>query len=123
MEETLATLQSLEGKSIDELERQLTESKSILAQMNTNVKGELLQNLITVMLAVDADGDLLLADEEIDALIGNLEGIHGVDLKEDLLKKTIIEHGRSLTAVMEVARHLLCAQDIPADQSIFRFIH
>lgn len=122
MEETLETLQQMQGQSLKELEQQLQDSKRILGQMETNAKSELLQNLITVMLASDADGDLILSDEEIDSLVYNLEQIHAVELHEDLLKETIIEHGRNLASLMEVARHLLCSKDIPPEKSIFRFL-
>jgi hypothetical protein len=122
MEETLETLQSMQGESVDELENQLEESKQILASMNVNLKSELLQNLISVMLAADANGDMLLSDEEIEDLIHQLESIHGVELKEQMLKNIIIDAGRSVAGIMELARHVLCDKDIPEDKNIFALV-
>lgn len=122
MEETLETLQSLEGQSIQELQDQLEDSKRVLDQMNKNVTGEVLQNLISVMLACDNDGDLLLSDAEIDTLIDNLEATQGVQLKEDMFRQAIIDNGRSLAAVMEVTRNLLCGKELSSEQTIFHFL-
>lgn len=106
LEETLDSVNALQGESIKKLEEQLNESKEILANMNRNRKAVILQNLITVLLATDGNQDMLLSDEEIDDLIHNMESINGVELKEDLVRQTIIDAGRSVAAVMEVARNV-----------------
>jgi hypothetical protein len=111
LEATMEAVNALEGESLDKLQEQLEESKEIVLHMDRNYQADILQNLMTVLVATDADQNMLLADKEIDDLIHNLEGIHGVQLKEDLLRKTIIEHGRSVAAVMEIARNVLSPSD------------
>lgn len=106
LEDTLEAVAALQGESIKKLEEQLNESKEILANMSQNRKAVILQNLVSVLLATDGNQDMLLSDEEIDDLIHNLESINGVELKEDLVRKTIIDSGRSVAAVMEVARNV-----------------
>ena len=106
LEDTLEAVTALQGESIKKLEEQLNESKEILANMSQNRKAVILQNLVSVLLATDGNQDMLLSDEEIDDLIHNLESINGVELKEDLVRKTIIDSGRSVAAVMEVARNV-----------------
>jgi hypothetical protein len=113
LEATMEAISALEGASLDKLQEQLDESKEILTHMHRNYQADILQNLVSVLLATDADQNMLLADEEIDDLIRNLEGIHGVQLKEDLLRKVIIEQGRSVDALMEVARNVIS----PPEQS------
>ena len=90
LEGALEEIQNLRGASLTQLEGQLQESRDILTQMDKNFKGELLQNLMTVILSMDKDGNMILSNEEIDELIQTLEGLHGVQLKEDLLKQAII---------------------------------
>ena len=107
---------------MDELERQLGESRQILDSMQDNLTGDILQNLISVVLTVDNDGDSVLSDPEIDDLIAKIEGMQGVDLKEDLLRKKLTEQGRSLNAIMDVAKNLL-DDECPPDQNIFTFIN
>jgi len=121
MEETLETLQATQGQSVDELEKQLKESEEILASMDRNYKTELLQNLTTVLLSADDDGNMKLEDDDIDKLIHDLEGIHGIQLKEEKLRTIIDENGRSLPALMEVAKRLL-NDSIPEDENLFSFI-
>lgn len=64
----LDTLQATQGQSIDELERQLAESRKILEMQKQSLSGDILSNIMTVVLAADDDGDMLLSDEEIDKL-------------------------------------------------------
>jgi len=106
LEDTLEAVNALQGESIKKLEEQLNESKEILANMTRNRKAVILQNLVTVLLATDGNQDMLLSDEEIDDLIHNMESINGVELKEDLVRQTIIDAGRSVAAVLEVARNV-----------------
>lgn len=106
LEDTLEAVNVMRGESIKKIEEQLNDSKEILANMSQNRKAVILQNLITVLLATDGNQDMLLSDEEIDDLIHNMESINGVELKEDLVRKTIIDAGRSVASVMEVARNV-----------------
>jgi hypothetical protein len=92
----LDTIQSVQGLSLDELERQLGESKSILGKMHKNLQGDILSNLIEVAMACDEDGDFTLDDGEIAAIIHKLEGIHGVDVDNGKIKKMIVDSGRKI---------------------------
>ena len=120
MQETLETLQSVQGQSMDELEQQLQESKYILATMNTNLKGQLLQNLITVLLNADKDGNMILSDDDIEEIVHRLEGLHNVNINDAALRQVIIDHGRSVEAVMEVAKAALLSDS--EDQALFTFL-
>jgi len=106
LEETLESVNQLQGESLSKLQEQLQQSKDILAGMNRNRRALVLQNLVTVLLANDSDQDLLLSDEEMERLIQGLESIHGVQLKEQEIRNTIIDHGRSVVALMEVAKNV-----------------
>merc|ERR1712150_370122 len=86
-----------------------------MSKMHDNLVGDVLNNLITVLLNVDTDGDMILGDAEIDSLITQLEGLHGVALKNDVLKEFIISHGRSVDAIMDVCREFLSNQDTSHD--------
>lgn len=90
------TLQSVQGASLDKLERQLQESRNIYNRMKSNLQGEILNNLIDIALACDEDQDMMLSDEEIDGAITRLESIHGIDVDNEGVRKAIIQNGRSL---------------------------
>jgi len=116
--EKLDIIQSTQVTSLDALENQLEESKEILNKMKKNVQGEILGNLFEVMLAADADGDDTLDDHEIQELIFKLEKLNGVDFKDELVKKTIVEHGSSIDAIMNLVRNLM-SQDIEERNKYF----
>lgn len=94
--EKLDAFQSVQGQTIDELERQLTESRKILEMQKDSLSGDILSNIMTVVLAADDDGDMLLSDAEIDEVTKNIEGLHGVDFNDAQLKKLIISKGRDI---------------------------
>jgi DNA gyrase/topoisomerase IV subunit A len=121
IEQTYATVSAIQGDAVKELEKQLAESEEILASMHRNQAGDILQNLVSILLATDKDRDMKFSDEEVEDLIRQLEGLHGVELKEDLLRKTVKEQGGSVAALLELARHVL-SPDIPPDQNIFSYI-
>jgi hypothetical protein len=96
LKEKLDTLNSVQGASLDQLEKQLKESKSICGKMKLNLQGEILNNIIDVAFMSDCDGDEKLSDEEIEKAIQRLEGINGVELDNDGIRNAIVQSGRSI---------------------------
>ena len=73
-----------------------------------------------MLLKSDADGDMILNDEEADRLILTLEHLHGVHFKTGVLKKKIDEHGKDLSGLMNLLNevfdkdpHLDASLDVP----------
>ena len=93
---TLDAVRETEGKTLDQLEQQLEQSREIFASMQDNLMGNILQNLISVVLNCDEDGDMTLSDEEIDEIILKMEGMNGIDLNDELLREALVQNGRSL---------------------------
>uniref|UniRef100_A0A7S1ZD06 Uncharacterized protein n=1 Tax=Ditylum brightwellii TaxID=49249 RepID=A0A7S1ZD06_9STRA len=118
LEQTLKEIKMMESSTLDELEVQLQEQKEIEDQLEDNLVAEICQNVISICLAVDKDGDMNLSDDEIALLIAKIQSIGGVAVDEEKFKALIIENGRSMTAVMEVLRNLLDDQ-LDQDQNIF----
>jgi uncharacterized coiled-coil protein SlyX len=121
MEKTLETLQAVQGQSVDELEGQLEESKDILRRIQTSQRGQILQNLISVLLSADTEGNMELDDDDIERLIQRLEQMHEVDIDDAKVKALIIEHGRSVEAVMELARNAFMSESSKED-AVFSFL-
>lgn len=96
---TLDAVRETEGKTLDELELQLEQSREIFASMQDNLMGNILQNLISVVLNCDEDGDMTLSDEEIDEIILKMEGMNGIDLNDKLLRDALVQNGRSLNGM------------------------
>mmetsp|Transcript_30749 Transcript_30749/g.35061 ORF Transcript_30749/g.35061 Transcript_30749/m.35061 type:complete len:268 (-) Transcript_30749:191-994(-) len=122
MSTTLDSVLALEGSSLDELEKQLEESEKIYKGMKTNLRGDILQTIITVIMSIDKDGDMCLSDCEISNLIIEIEKILNdkIDFNDDLLRHKLISNGRSLNAVMDIIGDLLNDE---TEESIFTFVN
>jgi hypothetical protein len=107
LQTALSTIKALDNSSIQQLEQQIQESKEILSRMDQSAQAFILQNLVSVLVSCDADQNMILKDQEIDSLIHSLECIHGVQLREDKIRQTILQHNRSITAIMEIARNVI----------------
>jgi len=110
--EKLDIIQSVQGQSLTELEQQLVESRKILGSMQDSLVGDILQNLMTVVLAADDNGDMLLSDIEIEELVTNFENLQGLDLDNETIKKVIVGKGRSVAALMDMVKVLLTSKDL-----------
>ena len=58
-----------------------------------------------VILTCDNDGDEILSEGEIEDLIHKIEGIQGVDLNDELIRRKIVESGASLNGTLPTFVH------------------
>jgi len=118
IESALEVLTSTQNQSIEEFKAQIKENRKILAKMESNLKGNVLQNMLSVIVRSDKDGDFTIDNEELEDLIKNMKDMNGVTLYEDRFRKAIKDSGGSLKAVMEVVRNLLM-DEAQSDEPIF----
>lgn len=114
----LNVLTKAQGQSIDEFAKQVEENKKILAQMQSNLKANVLQNLLSVVLRSDADGDMILNESEVNELVRRIQSISGVKIYESRFRKALA--GKSMQSVMNVMGNLLSDQ-VPDEERIFEF--
>jgi len=99
--------QKMDKISLTKLESQLQTSKRSFLQMEINRTNEIVDNIFDVIINADQDDNWTLDDKEIETLIENIEGIVGVEVADELLKKMIIENGRDLDSILNVIKGLL----------------
>jgi len=122
MEEALADIREMETQNLDLLEEQIVESQEILDSMQESVRSTVIQNVISILFAVDTDGDCKLSDDEIDTLIHRVESINDVDINDEMIKKLIIDKDRNIDGVMDVIRDAMeNSSDKPPEERCFRF--
>lgn len=97
MEMTLGTVQAMSGNCLQQLEEQLRKQREIAAMTKTNVTDELVGNIFEIALNSDENGDMNLSDEEVEKFVKRMEGINGVDVREEKVKAMIANHGRGIT--------------------------
>lgn len=116
VQQALDVITQTQGQSIDEFSQQVEQNKKILKHMKSNLKASVLQNLLSVVLRSDTDGDFVISDGEADDLVRRLNNIAGVKLYESRFRTAIT--GQPITSVMDIVKNLL-RDDVPDDEIIF----
>eukprot|EP00978_Attheya_sp_CCMP212_P022503 scaffold67198_cov50-Attheya_sp.AAC.4 len=86
--------------------------------MQNNLKANVLQNLLSVIIRSDTDGDFQISPTEQDDLIKRVQTVNGVELHEDRFRAAIQKSGGSLQAVMDVVKNLL-SDEVSKEDEIF----
>jgi len=118
VEQALDTITQTQGQNITAFAEQVEENKEILAQMKKNLRANVLQNLLSVIIRCDSDHSFTIDEEETEGLIKRITTINGVNLHVDRFREAIRKSGGSLNAVIDVVKNLL-SDKVPAGDAIF----
>jgi hypothetical protein len=118
VEQALDVITQTQGQSVDAFAQQVKENREILGQMQKNLRANVLQNLLQVVIRSDQDDNMQIEDDEIDDLITRIKKINGVEVREDKFRDMIRSSGGSLSTVMDIIKNLM-AEDKGGDESIF----
>jgi archaellum component FlaF (FlaF/FlaG flagellin family) len=116
IDEALQVITSTQGQNVSAFEDQVKENREILGKMRENHQANVLQNLLSVILRCDTDGDFTMDDSEVDNLMAKLERVGGVKVRRERFRNVMAN--RSIDSVMDVVKNLL-QEDTPEDQKIF----
>uniref|UniRef100_A0A7S2DX52 Uncharacterized protein n=1 Tax=Helicotheca tamesis TaxID=374047 RepID=A0A7S2DX52_9STRA len=120
-ESALEEISKQQGQSVEMLIKQVEEFKKIQKDIKQSLEAQIIQNLISVIMAADQDGDFVMEDGEIDELILRLNSVEGVQIDEVLFKKVLKKSNHSLSAVLEIVRNLL-DDKVPEEENIFKIV-
>jgi len=118
VEQALDVITQTQGQSIAAFEEQVKDNKEILAKMQSNLKANVLQNLLQVVIRSDKDENMTIEEHEIGDLINRIKRINGVEVNEEKLREMITKSGGSLQCVMDIIRNLM-SEECPACDQIF----
>jgi len=118
VEEALDAITETQGQSVEEFQKQVEKNKVILERMEGNLRANVLQNLLSVIIRSDVDNDHVIDPEEIDDLMTRIKRINGVSIKEERFRNVILQSGGSLKSVMDVIKNLL-NKDVADEDQIF----
>lgn len=107
VEQALDVITQTQGQSVEAFEEQVKDNRDILDKMQSNLRANVLQNLLQVVIRADADESMTIEEGEIGGLIGRIRGINGVDVNEDRFRDAIARAGGSMQAVMDIIRSLM----------------
>lgn len=118
VEQALEVITMQQGQSIEAFEAQVADNRDILSKMQSSLKGNVLQNLLQVVIRSDKDESMTIEDHEIGQLIDQIKGINGVEVNEPKFKEKITQSGGSLQCVMDIIRNLM-NDDVSEGDEIF----
>ncbi|KAL3775902.1 hypothetical protein HJC23_000332 [Cyclotella cryptica] len=118
VEQALDVITQTQGQSVAAFADQVKENRNILGQMQKNLRANVLQNLLQVVIRSDQDDNMQIEEDELDDLIQRIQKINGVEVRADRFKAAIMDSGGSLSSVMDIIKNLM-ADDIPAQDEIF----
>lgn len=107
VEQALDVLTQTQGQSIEAFEEQVADNREILEKMQSNLRANVLQNLLQVVIRSDADESMTIEESEIAGLVARIRGINGVEVNEDKFRGAITDAGGSMQAVMDIIRNLM----------------
>ncbi len=117
VEQALDVITQMQGQSIKAFEAQVKDNRNILSRMQSNLKANVLQNLLQVVIRSDKDDDMIIGENEVGDLINRIKGINGVEVNETLFRAAITKCG-SLQCVMDIIRNLM-DDNISKENEIF----
>ena len=118
VEQALDVITQTQGQSVAAFAEQVKENRDILGQMQKNLRANVLQNLLQVVIRSDQDDNMQIEEDEIDDLISRIKKINGVEVREDRFKDAIMSSGGSLSSVMDIIKNLM-ADDVSGEDAIF----
>lgn len=117
IDQALQIISSKQHTSVEAFAEQVKDNQRILQQMKGNLRANVLQNLLSVILRSDADKDFVINENEVDSLIRRLQNISGVKVHSERFRAAL-GNDTNVHAVMEVCKNLLRA-DVPPEERIF----
>ena len=118
VEQALDVITQTQGQSVAAFAEQVKENRDILGEMQKNLRANVLQNLLQVVIRSDQDDNMTIEEDEIDDLITRIKKINGVEVREDKFKDAIMSTGGSLSSVMDIIKNLM-ADDVSGEDEIF----
>ncbi len=118
VEQALDVITQTQGQSVAAFADQVKENREILLAMQKNLRANVLQNLLQVVIRSDLDDSMQIEIDEVDDLIARIKKINGVEVSEERFKRAIKSSGGSLSSVMDIIKNLM-AEDTADEDKIF----
>ena len=122
VEQALDVITQTQGQSVATFADQVKENREILKQMKKNLRANVLQNLLQVVIRSDQDDSMQIHPDEVGDLIARIKAINGVEVNEEKFKSMVKQSGGSLSSVMDIIKNLM-TDDAPEEDQIFTVKH
>lgn len=109
VEEALTNIATAQGRSVNELVNLVKTNDTIIRKMRKNVKAKTLQDVISLVIKSDRDGNFVIDDGELYVLTMKLDAMckaQEVELDKELFQETV-KADRSVSGVLNAVKELL----------------
>ena len=122
IETVIEGITQTKGQSVESLLEAVQENKETVELMEMNVRAVVMQNILSVIFAIDDNDDRLLSGQETTNLIKKLQEINGVMVDEKKFRAMIKGKNGSIDGVMDVIESMLNNnEDENSPNTIFTF--
>lgn len=95
------------GQSVDTFKDQVEENRKILQKMGNNLKTSVLQNLLSIVIRADKNGNHTVDVDEVENLLLKLKKTNGVLVNEDNLRRLVKKSGGKIDCIMEMIKEVI----------------
>eukprot|EP00525_Craspedostauros_australis_P003712 CAMPEP_0198116606 /NCGR_PEP_ID=MMETSP1442-20131203/13488_1 /TAXON_ID= /ORGANISM="Craspedostauros australis, Strain CCMP3328" /LENGTH=272 /DNA_ID=CAMNT_0043774471 /DNA_START=344 /DNA_END=1162 /DNA_ORIENTATION=- len=120
VEQELNDIAAEAGTHVETLVNIIDENGKLQDEINKHLEAEVMQTILTTVLAVDTDEDFNLDKRELKMLKVRLSNLPAIEFDQDNFDRHIGGDSMSLEKLMEILRNLT-DEDAPASEHIFRF--
>jgi len=118
VEAALDVITQTQGQSVETFKEQVKENREILNQLQKQLRANVLQNLLQVVIRSDQDENMEIEEHEIGPLINRITKINGVEVMKERFRDRIMSTGGDLSSVMDIIKNLM-ADDVSGEDEIF----
>lgn len=111
IEAALDELATVQGNDVNQLLDLVKENKEIAREMRTVLKARALEEIVTVVMDSDSDGDFCLTGKEIDDLILKMGVMEELEFDENRFRSAVVKQGGSLMGILDIVKGLMADGD------------
>jgi len=119
VEGALSEITKTQGQSVEDFAKQVEQNRKILKDMRKNLKTNVKQNLLSVLVRSDMDGDGSIDASEVENLIKRIQNVNGLNLNVENFRTAIVKSGGSLKSIMDIVKDMLTDNPKKPGNNIF----
>jgi len=107
------------GENTDALVDLVAVNRKVIEEVQKFLRADIVQEIVSIILDSDTNGDFLISRDEVDILILRLGVVEGVKyIQKEKMREILLGKNCSLSAILEVVKNLLNDQVIPESEII-----
>lgn len=107
VEKGLNDVLTAQGEQVDTFVQTVKENQEILDKIKKKLEAKISQDILSVVMQSDRDGDFTIDPNEIDILVLRLKNAQGVELEEEKFKQMLKDGGYHVSTVLNILKDMM----------------